>query len=654
MSPLRSTVCVLALCLSGCGGSGTGPASQTGGTAPATPTPPPPTPTPAAAGSITLSAHLLVDQFGYRSADPKVAVIRNPHVGFDSADTFSPGTTYQVRKADDGSVVLSGAVSAWNGGAVQDSSGDNGWWFDFSSVNASGTYFVYDVDKQVRSATFSVAAQPYANALKAAMRMYFYQRAGNGSGGGSKQPPYADQCWTDTPAYVGPNQDTQAHDATDQGNTSKIHDLSGGWFDAGDTNKYVTFATIPVHQLLSAYQENPAAFTDDFNIPESGNGTPDLIDEVKYETDWIKKMQYSADGSVALKVGSLGYPLADPPSSDTSPRFYVPSCTSATIAAAGMLAHAAYVYGGIPSLVAEAADLKNRAIKAWNNYQGSATKQEQCDTGIVKAGNADWSTADQQAEAVVAAVWLFAVTGDQAYDTYVKNNYKNTRPYNDAGWSRYQPEQGKALLFYTTLPQADSTLKAGILADKLNDVSAGNQIYGFTASDDLYRNYLHDAQYTWGSNETRSNYGNTNIDVANYGIAVPSTVPFISRALETLHYFHGVNPFAKVYMTNMSSYGATSSLNELYHTWFWPGTQWADAKTSQCGPAPGYIPGGPNAQAVQNGVPASVVPPAGQPPQKSYRDWNGTTTDTQASYAVTEAGIYYQSAYVELLAQFAH
>jgi len=645
MSPLRSTACVLALCLGGCGGSGT--------TTPTPPTNPPPNGS-GAASSISLNAHLLIDQFGYRSSDPKVAVVRNPHVGFDSADTFSPGTTYQVRKADDGTVAFSGAINPWNGGAVQDSSGDNGWWFDFSTVNTTGTYFVYDVDRQVRSATFSIAAQPYANLLKAAMRMYFYQRAGSSSGGGAKQPPYADPCWADTPAYVGPNQDTQTHDATDQANASKVRDLSGGWFDAGDTNKYVTNATTPVHQLLSAYQENPAAFTDDFNIPESGNGTPDLIDEVRYETDWIKKMQYSADGSVALKVGSLGYPRADPPSSDTSPRFYVPSCTSATISAAGMLAHAAYVYGGIPSLVSEAADLRNRAIKAWNNYQGIVQKQEQCDTGIVKAGAADWSTADQESEAVVAAVWLFAVTDDQAYNTYVKNNYKNTRPYNDAGWSRYQPQQGKALLFYTTLPQADSTLKAGILADKLSDVNAGNQIYGFSASDDLYRNYLHDAQYGWGSNQTRGNYGNTNVDVANYGIAVSSTTPFITRALETLHYFHGVNPFAKVYMTNMSPYGATSSLNELYHTWFWPGTKWADAKTSQCGPAPGYIPGGPNPHAVENGVPASVVPPAGQPPQKSYRDWNGTPADTQASYAVTEPGIYYQSAYVELLAQFAH
>jgi len=101
------------------------------------------------------------------------------------------------------------------------------------------------------------------------------------------------------------------------------------------------------------------------------------------------------------------------------------------------------------------------------------------------------------------------------------------------------------LLFYTRLQQADTTLKSAILADKLSDVNAANQIYAFAASDDLYRNFMHDAQYGWGSNQTRGNYGNTNIDVANYGIAVSSSTPYTNRALETLHYFHGVNPLPR-------------------------------------------------------------------------------------------------------------
>ena len=57
-----------------------------------------------------------------------------------------------------------------------------------------------------------------------------------------------------------------------------------------------------------------------------------------------------------------------------------------------------------------------------------------------------------------------------------------------------------------------------------------------------------------------------------------------------------------------------------------------------------------HAAAAKDGVPLRLSPPNGQPAQKSYRDWNGGGTD--ASWAVTEPGIYYQSAYVRLLSAF--
>jgi endoglucanase len=592
------------------------------------------------------NAHILVDQFGYRPGDPKVAVIRDPHVGYDAKDSFVPGLDYQVRRSSDGAVVYSGKAAMWNGGSVQASSGDAGWWFDFSAVTEPGTYFVYDVTKKVRSPTFSIDQQVYRKILKAALRMYFYQRSGF-----AKRAPFAEACWVDDPAYNGPKQDTEAHDVTDQNNAAKIMDLGGGWFDAGDTNKYVTFAAQPVHQLLSAYQENPAAFTDDFNIPESGNGIPDVLDEVKWETDWLKKVQLK-DGSAVLKVGEIGYFNASPPSSDHNARFYVPSCTSSTIALSGMLAHASYVYAKFPALAADAADLKTRAINAWNNYQGIANKQAHCDTGVVHAGNADWSADDQEAEAVVAAIYLYSLTNDAAYERYIKANYRKTHPYGDFGWSRYKPEQGDALLFYAGLPDADSGLKATILSDKVHDVNAGNQIYGLNAKDDLYRSFLHDPQYHWGSNNPRASYGNTNMDVLAYRLPVSGTAAYQDRALDVLHYFHGVNPFGKVYLSNMYEYGATNSVNEIFHAWFAAGSKWSDALSSDCGPAPGYVPGGPVANAASAGIPASISPPAGQPEQKSYRDWNGNYPES--SYVVNEPAIYYQSAYLKLLSKFAN
>lgn len=595
-------------------------------------------------GQIRFDHHLLVDQFGYRPGDPKVAVVRDPQVGYDKTDKFGPGPALQVRDAEDGHVVFAGKPAVWNGGATDASSGDRGWWFDFSSLTTPGAYFVFDSQRNVRSAAFNVGPHVYKDILKAAMRTYFYQRSGF-----AKRQPFADECWTDESAYNGTDQDTQAHDVTDRTNRSKIKDLSGGWFDAGDTNKYVTFAVPAVHQLLAAYQENSAVFTDDFGIPESGNGIPDVLDEVKWEIDWLKKMQYP-DGSAALKVGDIVYVPAAPPSSDHSQRYYVPSCTSATIASAGMFAHAAYVFGGFAPLARESADLKARAMAAWSNYHGIAA-QTGCDGGVVHSANADWTEDEQKAAAVVAAIYLFAVTENSVYDDYIKLHYKELKPYHDEGWSRYKSEQGEALLFYTTLKRSDAALRSAILADKSRDAKSGSHVYGFAANDDLYRAFLHEPQYHWGSNNPRAQYGNSNMDVIAYGLDKSSNETYEARALGILHYFHGVNPFAMVYLSNMYRYGATQSANEIYHTWFWRGTKWSNALTSACGPAPGYITGGPNANAVRDGVPASLAPPAAQPPQKAYKDWNAPWPDS--SWAITEPAIYYQAAYVKLLSKFA-
>jgi len=596
------------------------------------------------ATSIAFDRHIVVDQFGYRPKDPKVAVIRDPHVGFDSADTFTPGAVYQVRDNRDGHVVFTGAPIPWLGGAVEASSGDSGWWFDFSSVDAPGLYFIYDTERKVRSATFSIDVNVYKNILKAAVKMYYYQRSGI-----AKQRPFVEDCWTDGPSYIGAGQDTEAHDITDRNNKAKVKNLFGGWFDAGDTNRYVTFAAQPVHQLLTAYQETPGAFTDDFGIPESGNGIPDLLDEVKWETDWLKKMQY-ANGSSALKVGEIVYAAASPPSSDQSARYYVPACTSSTIAEAGMFAHASYVFSTIPALASEAADLKMRAVAAWNNYQHVTPKQTHCDSQIVHAGNADWTEEVQNGEAAVAAVYLYAITDASGYDDYLKAHYRETQPYHDMGWSRYNPEQGEALLFYTTLPNADPAVRTAILADKRNEARSDDQVYGFRPQDDLYRAFLHDPQYHWGSNNPRAAYGNSNIDVLTYHIDPDNADSYRTRALDTLHYFHGVNPLGIVYLSNMSQYGATRSVNELFHAWYAHNTKWSDARTSTCGPAPGYVPGGPNAHAIESGVPTWLAPPAGQPAQKSYKDWN--VGSPESAWAINEPGIYYQSGYVKLLSKF--
>jgi endoglucanase len=584
-----------------------------------------------------ISTHIKIDQFGYRPNDSKIAVISEPQQGFNGNELFNPGKTYQVRRWDDNSLVFSEQILPWQESKTQSTSGDKGWWFDFSSLTTSGSYYIFDPQNEVRSYPFDIDNNVYRPILLAATRMFFYNRSGF-----AKQPPFADPKWTDDAAFVGPRQDGEARYLYDKNNSQTARDLSGGWFDAGDTNKYVTFAQSTVHQLLTAYTENPKIWTDDFNLPESGNEIPDLIDEIKWEMDWLQKMQ-NEDGGVLIKIGTLDYNNVSPPSQDKRPRYYAPACSSSTIAAASMFAHGAIVFNSFPSLSSYAQDLQNRAIKAWNWYQANP-KRDDCDSLEIKSGDADWELDKQEQESVVAAIYLFALTGDRQYDTYIEQNYSKTRPYWDNGWSRYDPEQGDALLYYSKLPQGNTEVKRNIIEKKQQDALESEDIYQFIPQKDLYRAYITDSTYHWGSNQTRANNGNTNYDVVFYHLDPSREKTYEERALEILHYFHGVNPFNLVYLSNMYAYGAENSVNEIWHDWFADGTKYDNALTSPNGPAPGYLTGGPN-----KNYTGSASPPLGEPYQKAYKDWNDAA---DKAWEITEPAIYYQSAYLKLLSKF--
>ncbi|MFB3897207.1 MAG: glycoside hydrolase family 9 protein, partial [bacterium] len=279
--------------------------------------------------------YIVIDQFGYRPSDTKVAVIADPQVGFNSTDFFIPGNVYQVRRKSDNTIQYQGSPVQWNSGSTHFQSGDRGWWFEFTPVRDTGEFYVYDTVNKVRSYYFKIAPDIYKDILKAACKMYYYQRLNI-----AHPTQYAGTIWADGFSLAA---DTAAGDIQDQTNPAKIKDMSKGWMDAGDINKYVTYAVSPVHQLLTAYSLNSEVFTDDFNIPESGNGIPDILDEVKWELDWVMHMQDTTDGGTYIKVShnnSASY--ISPLSLDTQPRFYfTPKSSAATIDAASMLAHAA-------------------------------------------------------------------------------------------------------------------------------------------------------------------------------------------------------------------------------------------------------------------------------------------------------------------------
>jgi endoglucanase len=611
---------------------------------------------PKSGNDIPESRYLVVDQFGYRPDMKKVAILVDPQQGWNAKDEYVPGNTLELRRFDDGVRVMSGKPALWNNGDTQPSSGDRGAWFDFSQVTAPGSYFVFDRQNGVRSVRFDINPNVYRDVLKAAVRMFYFNRANF-----AKAKPFAcvgEKCWLEGVDYMGPRQDKEAHSVLDKDNDKTSRDLSGGWWDAGDTDKYTTFTYSVMHQLLSAYDDNPGPFTDDYNIPESGNGLPDLIDELEYELGFLKKMQPpDLNGGALLKVGNIEF--GDPiPEESKFKRYYYPApCSSATITLASVFAHASLTLSKFEKLKDDAADLRKRALSAWA-YYGNHPKSDACDDGTIKSGDADVSLPDQEARAVVAAVYLYALTGDKQVEEFIGKNRDLTRPFKEDTWSVYEAPEGDAFLFYTTLPTANAELKQTILSRKLSHWKTVD-IYGMKPEKDLYRAYMREYSYHWGSNQPRANHGNTNYDLVQYKLLNGAEAQSArDRAAGILNSFHGVNPMQLVYLTQMSAYGAERSENEIFHTWFRDGSAlWDSAKDSKFGPAPGYVPGGPNKSYCESDKDhkCNSSELRKQPAQKAYLDFNtawAPDRDYDISWALTEPAIYYQAAYVKLLSKF--
>lgn len=588
------------------------------------------------------SPFIHVDQFGYRTHAYKVAVLSDPQSGFNESDAYTPPDTLELKSLPWEITVARTTPQAWNAGATHDQSGDRGWWADFTSLATPGHYFLYDPVNDQRSPSFFIGEDPYLGTLKAAGRMFFYNRCGP-----AKPETFTGPGWSDAASFL---QDTVCRALAAPDDPDMWRDLSGGWFDAGDYNKYVTFAHSPVHDLLRAWEENPHAFGDDWNIPESGNGRADILDELLVELDWLYKMTDPLGGCL-IKMGSIQWDhnISAPPSANVDPRYYGPRCTASSIAAAGMLAHAALVFRDFPEWADRAQMWHDRAIACfhWSAPDILAGEADtECDDGTIKAGDADWDAETQFEAAVTAAVYLHDLTGLPYYGEFVRQHAPATRPMASGWWDCYQIPLTDALLRYSTTAGADSLTGASI-RQSLETASFDNwgQFFGYTEQD-LYRAWMPEWSYHWGSNLPKANYALLNLLLDRYGVAPWDSLAFRYKAEEQLHYFHGVNPLGLVYLSNMYDQGVARSVHEIYHTWFADGSPWDHALQSPYGPPPGFLSGGPNMYFTQT----ALSPPANQPPQKAYLDFNTGWPDN--SWEVSEPSISYQAAYVRLLAHF--
>ncbi len=571
---------------------------------------------------------IIVDQFGYLPDAAKVAVITGER---------SAAPNLEVRRVDatgspSGEAVFSGSADLWNDGAVDVASGDRGWRFDFSSLDDEGSYVVIDVETGAQSDRFEIAADVYDELLDTALRVFFLNRANVSTITGGPSDPWAAQA-----ALLGPGQDGEAR-WVDDPTPETARDLSGGWYDAGDTNKYVTFAAGPVHQLISAYEASPHLFDDAVGITESGNGVPDILDEVRWELEWVERMQ-NDDGGVLLKVGFTDWEGAPLIEDDVRPRFYEEACSSSTIAAAGMFAAGARVFSDIDPIWA--AELEDRAIAAWE-WAGRTEWRDDCDPQIVHAGDADRTLDQQRDDWTTAAIHLFALTGEARFADLVGAGLARMLPFVDSAFGRYAPEQALAIELYRDLPTAEPSLVAAI-DERVVSVQGDATVHGAPGELGLFGWFLPEPQFHWGSNMVMANTGNANLALARLTDDPPAALA--DRAGAHLSALHGLNPLGIVYLSNTGDLGAEYSVTELYHFRYGDGSVYDSDSNDETslGPAPGYLVGGPNAS-----YSGQLSDALGQAPARSYAD-DDTVSDAARTWELSEPAIYYQSAYVALL-----
>ena len=291
-----------------------------------------------------------VDQIGYSTADPKVAIVASdvPLPGSLDIALLNDATSEPVWTS------TSSTLTKFNDGRKDNESGEYLAHLDFSAFHTSGRYyFLLKGTAAVRSYRFNIDEHALRDAGLAAWKAYYFSQAD-----GELPAKYAGP-WSHSRAFLGPGQATEArvfkwHPGNrwpDQIGTepigSQTYDVHGGWFDAGDLNKY-TSNSVDVHnQLLMAYEmsklgpaDNDGPRDNELNIPESSNGIPDVLDEIRCETEFLIRDNDgtgAAFGRVHLEPGS-------PPESVTKPVQLTMPNSEVTMARAAALAYAAVVW----------------------------------------------------------------------------------------------------------------------------------------------------------------------------------------------------------------------------------------------------------------------------------------------------------------------
>jgi endoglucanase len=191
-----------------------------------------------------------------------------------------------------------------------------------------------------------------------------------------------------------------------------------GWYDAGDYNKYVVNSAFSIGLMMAAYEQRSNYFAHlNTNIPESANSTPDILDEMMFNLQWLFTMQDPYDGGVYHKLTTPDFEGFILPSQCRQQRYVVAKSVTATLDFAAVMADAARLFApyshDYPAFAAQAAAVAERAYQ-WAKANPTAFYHQErlADPAVTTGTYGDNNARD---EFFWAASALYRLTGKQAY-----------------------------------------------------------------------------------------------------------------------------------------------------------------------------------------------------------------------------------------------
>ncbi len=535
-----------------------------------------------------------VDQVGYLPDAPKMAFVVST----------KPANEFLVR-TEQGSEVFRGKLT----GPVADTdSGDQVQVADFSAFERSGVFYL-EVPGVGRSWDFQISKGVYARAFYLTMRSYYGQRCGAAVDLGTEFPNYKHAAchlrgaFHSTSGKTGPRVSAK------------------GWHDAGDYGRYVVNSGISTGELLWTWELFGSHIKNiSLKIPESNNSIPDILDEIRWNLDWMLTMQ-DDDGGVWHKQTSENFAEFVMPENDKLISYVIGTGkdpykgSTATADFAAVMAIAARVYKQFDPEYAQSC--LRAAEKAWEWLQKYPNVTFRNTNNVLTGGYGDNDCRD---ELVWAAAELWRTTKHDTYERFFLDNYeeqlKTLSAVTPPGWPRVGP------LALWTYAIAVGSNKEATEKIKAACIKAADEITVRTSANG-YRVSLVKRDYVWGSNGVAANYG-VQLLVANL---MKADARYIQVANDNLHYLLGRNALSLSFVTQLGEH-------PFRHPHHRPSQADNNAE-----PWPGLLSGGPNQY--RNDPAMSKLGPL--PSAKMYMDeWE--------SYATNEIAINWNSALVFLIA----